>query len=235
MQDKTNYIVKIRDAVRTRNQAVSMKKKDGIHFVIFKFFAGIVGVLLTLVAVGGIAFYINYELEDFIPYELLIPLTLLGCCSMFGIIIFRAVQLKKQKDVHGDYVDYDGDVREYEEVHYDGIFTHSHRGYEIPIIDFAAHNLLTLFASPKDHYKPAIKLTDDQLKLGALILKQSANNKVLKMAELEKVAEYRSLEHEERTKLLNSFVELDLIAIHNTAAGKSIVQIDNPRPKYLGS
>lgn len=221
-------IAQIREGVRKRNERYSVKQGEEIHIVAFKIIAGLIFLGLLLLVAAVVSLQVGALLEDLIPESVLFFGILIIAAVVMGLIIGRGLQLKNQKEKLGTYKDYNGEIREIE---YLGVAPQP--AYEVPIVDFIAHNLVVFISPTKNDYKPALNLSDNELKVGGYILKNTDDNRVLKFEELEETPEYKALSPEEVTNLFNILKDLDYIVFHNTAAGKSIVQIDQPNSEVM--
>lgn len=219
-EDYSEYIVKLRNIIRQRNKKFSLKKGHEIHIIIFKIVLAIVLFIACMIVAIFLLGQFAAPIMDF-------DIVSAGLCLagffviVSALVVFRAKQLKKQKDVHGDYVDYDASVHEYRSFF-------GEREIFFNPIDLLAHTILAIGTSPEEQFKKAIRLNDNQLTFGAMILTKTTNNQVFKFEDLQKTEEYNLMPNSDVDETFNILKELDLISIHNTAAGKSIVQIDKP-------
>lgn len=217
-------IAQIREGVRKRNTKYTAKKGGQIHILAFKIIAGLIFLGLMLLVAAVVSLKIAYMFEGLVPESVLFFGILVIAAIIIGIIIGRGLQLKNQKEKLGTYRDYNDEIKEIE---YLGVAPQT--AYEIPVIDFIAHNLVVFISPTKEESKPALNLSDNELKAGAYILKKTDNNRVLKYEELEESSEYKALTSDEVTNLFNILKDLDYIVLHKTTAGRSIVQIDKPQ------
>jgi hypothetical protein len=226
-QDLTEHIIKVRDAIRRRNEKCCLKKGSEIHLVIFKMIVG----LFTIIAIGIIILLFVFSDMGELLYDVGLEAGTIVIVMAAGVILLvggRAYQLHKQKEEHGDYVDFDNEVEEYEEWTLLG----RRRYTAIPVLDFLAHNLLVFICPPKIESKPPIKLNDTQLEIAAYILAKTQNNQVLQFEELTISENFRKYTENDIEQTITVLEEIDYIVIHNTQRGKNIVQIDNPASSW---
>lgn len=230
-------IEQIKSGIERRNKRYSKNDGDGIHILLFRMMMILIFTLFLVLLACIIGIHLGAEFLDDLPLDILITLMITSIFITIGTVILRGLRLKKQRDTYGKYIDYNIDLPNSD--HLDttslGALLHSmiNKIAGTNLIDFAAHNLATIFASTKNTYKPALELNFKEMRAGSLILHCTDDHKAITTTELEKYDDYKVLSKEEVSNLFKTLHELDYIRIHKTESSTTIIQIDNPETDLL--
>ncbi|MGD9581765.1 MAG: hypothetical protein AB7V50_10365 [Vampirovibrionia bacterium] len=210
--DYTEQVIRLRELIRKKNEAKYNSIKLTKYVVAFRIIIGIAIIAMLVVCINLIN---KYEPEAMGRYLMIAA----GVIFVFLLsVIPRAIQLKKQKDEHGHYLDYrDTPYRS----------KYRRNRVRIPITDPLAHSLLNMLYPETKIDVPLVHLNDNQLRLAGLILSSTMERPVALTTIVEK-EEYLCLEEHEVHHTYKTLEGLDLVTIGNKNGEAMIFQKRNP-------